>query len=78
MPFFEHKNRQFYYEVHGEGEPLLYLHGWNGNISGFKKNLVPGLQNYQCIAFDLPGFGRSQSQNLAFEDVIVFTWQAYY
>lgn len=70
MPFFEHKNRKFYYEVHGEGEPLLYLHGWNGNMTGFKKNLIPGLKNYQCIAFDLPGFGRSQSQDLSLEDIM--------
>ena len=43
MPFFEHKNRKFYYEIHGQGESLLYFHGWNGNISGFEKNLVPDL-----------------------------------
>lgn len=70
MPFLEHKNRKFYYEVHGEGEPLLYLHGWNGNISGFRKNLVPDLtKNFQCIAFDLPGFGQSQSRDLSFDDL---------
>jgi len=70
MPFLEYKNKKFYYEVHGQGEPLLYLHGWNGNIAGFKKNLVPYLnQNFQCIAFDLPGFGQSQPYDLSFDDL---------
>ena len=70
MPYFEHKNRQFYYEVHGQGEPLLYIHGWNGNMSGFKENLVPDLtENFQCISFDLPGFGQSQSIDLTFDEL---------
>ncbi len=70
MPYFDHKNKQFYYEIHGQGEPLLYLHGWNGNISGFTKNMVPDLtKHFQCIAFDLPGFGRSQYVDLTFDEV---------
>lgn len=45
----------------GEGEPILFLHGvpdtsevWDGAIAAFS-------DKYQCIAPDLPGFGRTQA-----------------
>ena len=45
----------------GQGEPILFLHGvpdtsevWDGAIATFA-------DKYQCIAPDLPGFGRTQS-----------------
>ncbi len=70
MPYFRLGNSDCYYEVHGEGEPLLYLHGWNGNMGGFRENLVPDLaKGFQCIAVDLPGFGKSQPAELSFDNL---------
>ncbi len=70
MPYFQLQNSQCYYEVHGSGEPILYLHGWNGNMSGFQQNLMPYLKDqYQCITVDFPGFGRSEAADLSFEEL---------
>ena len=48
-------------KMKGKGEPLLFLHGvpdtsevWDGTIAAFG-------DEYQCIAPDLPGFGRTQA-----------------
>lgn len=70
MPYFQLNNSQCYYEVNGCGEPILYLHGWNGNMSGFQQNLMPHLQDrYQCITVDFPGFGRSEAAEVSFDDL---------
>jgi len=49
----------YYYEVHGEGEPLLVLHGGLGSIALFGPS--PALFNAgrQVIAVDLQGHGRT-------------------
>lgn len=68
MPYFNFNNSRIYYEVHGKGEPLLYIHGWNGSIESFKFNLLDKLaKRYRIIIFDLPGCGNSQKIDLSFE-----------
>ncbi len=49
----------YYYEIHGEGEPLLVLHGGLGSIDLFGPS--PALFNAgrQVIAVDLHGHGRT-------------------
>ncbi|WP_341502746.1 pimeloyl-ACP methyl ester esterase BioH [Gallaecimonas sp. GXIMD4217] len=47
-------------ETHGQGEPLVLLHGWGVNGGVFSK-LVPLLADrFQLSVIDLPGFGQSQ------------------
>jgi len=54
--------------VHGKGAPLLYLHGWNGSMAGFKANVLPTLRTgRQVILLDLPGCGRSGYTDISFE-----------
>src|SRR5690606_23798901 len=49
----------YYYEVHGQGEPILLLHGGLGSIDMFDP-LMPALANgRQVIAVDLHGHGRT-------------------
>lgn len=49
-----------YYEVHGQGEPLLLLQGWGMDITGWQYILEPLLQVFQVIVLDNRGTGRSE------------------
>ena len=50
---------QIYYEVHGEGEPLLLLHGGLGSSDYWPDQLGPFSERYRVIAMDSRGHGRS-------------------
>lgn len=49
----------YYYEIYGEGEPLLLLHGGLGSIDMFDPVLPMLAENRQVIAVDLHGHGRT-------------------
>ena len=49
----------YYYEIHGEGEPLLLLHGGLGSIDMFGPVLPVLVKDRQVIAVDLHGHGRT-------------------
>jgi pimeloyl-ACP methyl ester carboxylesterase len=68
MAYLEHKDARIYYEIHGAGEPLLYLHGWHGTSASFKHNLLDLLkERYQVIIMDLPGYGNSEFTEPSFD-----------
>lgn len=51
---------KLYYEIYGNGTPLLLLHGGLGSIANFK-NVIPELsRHFKVIALDSPGHGRSE------------------
>jgi pimeloyl-ACP methyl ester carboxylesterase len=50
---------RYYYEIHGEGEPLLLLHGGLGSIDMFTPVLPTLTEGRQVIAVDLHGHGRT-------------------
>ncbi|MGK9168234.1 alpha/beta hydrolase [Inquilinus limosus] len=49
----------YYYEVRGQGEPLLLLHGGLGSIDMFAPLLPRLTETRQVIAVDLQGHGRT-------------------
>jgi pimeloyl-ACP methyl ester carboxylesterase len=53
------KGVDYYYEVRGQGEPLLMLHGGLGNIGMFEPVMPAFAGGRQVIAVDLQGHGRS-------------------
>ena len=58
-----------YYEIHGEGEPLLLMHSVTGSMAQFE-NVIPILaEEYQVIAVDFRGHGRTtdSGQPLSYE-----------
>ena len=53
-----------YYEIHGEGIPIVTLHGWGTDHRIFKGCLEPVFagrkDGFKRIYFDIPGMGRSR------------------
>jgi len=49
----------YYYELHGSGEPLLLLHGGLGSIDLFEPDLAALSRDRRVIAVDLYGHGRT-------------------
>jgi pimeloyl-ACP methyl ester carboxylesterase len=50
----------YYYEIRGEGEPLLLLHGGLGSIDMFRPVLPILAESRQIIGIDLHGHGRTE------------------
>jgi pimeloyl-ACP methyl ester carboxylesterase len=49
----------YYYEIHGEGEPLLLLHGGLGSIDMFAPVLPMLAEHREVVGVDLHGHGRT-------------------
>ncbi len=47
------------YKTKGEGQPIVFLHGWGQNKESFDKSYDKFSQNFNVWALDLPGFGAS-------------------
>lgn len=59
--FIQIEGVKIHYLEKGEGEPLVLVHGWAGSsLQGFKHVLPNLTKRYRVIAFDLPGFGKSE------------------
>jgi pimeloyl-ACP methyl ester carboxylesterase len=48
------------YEVQGEGEPVLLLHGWGRNLHDFDSLARVLSTDHKVVRLDLPGFGNSE------------------
>lgn len=57
--FYNHDGVKVYYEIYGQGKPLVLLHG-NGGSIGSRANLIPDFAaHYKVIAFDSRCHGKS-------------------
>ena len=54
-----------YYEVEGQGHPILLLHGWGQSVAAFKPVFDYLKQNFQVYSLDFPGFGQSDEPKTA-------------
>ena len=61
---------KYYYEISGQGDPLLVLHGGLGSIHMFGLVLPSLVKKHQVIAVDLHGHGRTAlgSRNISLID----------
>ncbi len=51
----------YYYEVTGQGAPLLLLHGFSGSSQSWAEHVPALAQHYQVITLDLLGHGKTDS-----------------
>lgn len=59
MPVLQHQGESLYYEVHGQGNPVILAHGLGGNHATWYKQVDVLAKAYQVITFDHRGFGLS-------------------
>jgi 3-oxoadipate enol-lactonase len=62
MPKVLVNNTGIYYEVTGQGEPLLFIHGLASSGRSWKKQVPIFSQKYLVITFDIRGHGRSDKR----------------
>lgn len=48
------------YEVHGEGSPLVLIHGWSLNMTMWDDQLPAFSREFRVVRYDRRGFGQSQ------------------
>ncbi len=59
MPKLKHDECELYYEVHGVGEPLLFLHGLGSCSEDWQPQLAAFAADHQVILCDLRGHGKT-------------------
>lgn len=59
MSYFEHAGCQLHYEDHGQGTPLLLVHGLGSSIRDWEYQLPALSARHRLIALDVRGHGRS-------------------
>ncbi|RNB53074.1 alpha/beta hydrolase [Brevibacillus gelatini] len=64
--FIEANGTRFYYEMAGEGEPLLLIHGFNLDCRMWDEQAAALAESYKVIRFDLRGFGKTPATTVPF------------
>ena len=59
MPFCSCNDIKLYYEVHGQGFPIIFISGLSGGHWSWKEQVDFFRNDYQCIIFDNRGAGKS-------------------
>jgi pimeloyl-ACP methyl ester carboxylesterase len=59
MPRLHRDGVEIYYEVHGEGRPLLLTHGYSATSQMWRGQIGPFSQRYKLILWDMRGHGQS-------------------
>jgi 3-oxoadipate enol-lactonase len=66
MPTVKVNNINIYYEIHGEGEPLVLTGGLSIDITALESVIGTLAQNYRVIAFDNRGAGRTDKPDIPY------------
>lgn len=59
MPYSSVNNIALYYDIQGEGSPLVFLHGLGSSIKDWENQVSYFAKKYQVITLDLRGHGKS-------------------
>ena len=61
----------------GEGETVLFLHGLGMTRTGWDAVMQPLAKGYRCLAWDMPGYGVSESlEHFSLEACLLYTSDA--
>lgn len=67
MPILNRPGADIWYEAHGDGPALLFLHGRAGNAANWWRQVAHFTPDHRVIVFDLRAFGRSRCDPEAFQ-----------
>ncbi len=59
MSMMQMKDLKLYYEVSGEGQALLFIHGLGSSTRDWEYQIPAFAKEYRVIALDLRGHGQS-------------------
>lgn len=65
--FLEIDGLKIFYNIEGEGNPLILLHGWGASSGSLYSLFYYFKKKYLVINLDLPGFGKSDAPNKSFD-----------
>lgn len=60
MPYCPANGTRLYYEVHGEGPPIVFVHGAGGNHASWFRQTLAFAKSRSVIVYDQRGFGNSE------------------
>jgi pimeloyl-ACP methyl ester carboxylesterase len=60
MPFARINGARIYYQQHGQGPDLVFLHGAGGNHLSWWQQVAAFRDRYRCTVYDARGWGRSE------------------
>src|SRR5207245_2584476 len=66
MPYIKVNDIQIYYEIHGDGEPLVLIVGLGTDISEWDGIIRWLAEKYQVLAFDNRGAGRTDKPDIPY------------
>jgi len=61
MPAVDSNGTSIYYEVHGSGSPILFVHGSGGHHAGWWQQVAALRDEHTVVTLDLRGFGNSDA-----------------
>jgi pimeloyl-ACP methyl ester carboxylesterase len=66
MPTVKVGDINMYYEIHGQGEPLLLIMGLGSDLTGWMFQTPEFSKRYAVIAFDNRGVGRTDAPDMPY------------
>lgn len=64
MPSIQCDGATLYYEDHGDGRPIVFLHGATAGLRYFEPQLTGLSEEYRTVAVDFRGHGRSEKTDV--------------
>ncbi len=77
MPTIQTGNISTYYEISGEGEPLIFIHGLGSSAADWTLQTAFFSERFQTIAYDVRGHGQSEKAEPPYS-VPLFTQDLYH